>query len=87
MKKLILLVLVVVIALSCSSDDSAIVYSESSLIGQWYLSGSSVNGGLFEPYIHDCYEKKDFQEFLATHKLTFNGYDTTCELTDTDISN
>lgn len=86
MKKLFLLVLVCAFTLSCSSDDSSIVYSESSLIGKWYLSGGSINGGLFEPYIHDCSEKKDFQEFFATHKLTFNSYDSTCDLTDTETS-
>ena len=87
MKKIFLLLFLSVVAFSCSSDDSSTGFSESTLIGKWYLSGGTTNGGAFESYNHKCAAKRDFQEFVSNHELTFNAYNEACQISDTEVSN
>lgn len=87
MKKLFLLLFLSVFALSCNSDDSSSVFSEAQLIGKWYLSGGTSNGGPFESYNHKCATSNDFQEFLSNHELTFNTYNQDCVLANPQVSN
>lgn len=76
-----------VIAVSCSSDDSSAGFSESELIGKWYLSSGSINGGSLEPYIHKCTTQRDFQEFQSTHELTLNKFNQECNSGNPEVSN
>lgn len=46
-----------------------------------------MDNGSFENYNHDCSTSKDFQEFFANQELKFNGYNSSCELNDTETSN
>ena len=87
MKKLFLLLVLSVFASSCSSDDSSAGFSESKLIGKWYLSGGSTNGGSFESYNHNCATERDFQEFQSNQELTFNKYNQNCILGNPQVSN
>lgn len=87
MKKIFLLLFLSLVAFSCSSDDSSTGFSESKLIGKWYLSGGTTNGGSFESYNHKCAANRDFQEFLSNHEVTFNKYNQDCVLANPEVSN
>jgi len=86
MKNTIVLFLLGVLFFSCSSDDSGNNFSEAKIIGKWNLVGVSINGGQYNDYAHDCITKRDFQEFLSNHELSFNGYNSECELVENEIS-
>lgn len=87
MKKIVFLFIVSIFTLSCSSDDSSAGFSESKLIGKWYLSGGTTNGGSFESYNHKCAADRDFQEFLSNKELSFNKYNQDCVLANPQVSN
>jgi len=89
MKKLLYLFSAVALMLtSCSSDDDANTNTINSqnLIGKWYIKGGTINNGQFENYDHECASKRDFQEFFSNGEVTFNGYNTSCILSDTETS-
>ena len=88
-KSVILLTLIALTFLGCSSDDDSnanLVINQQNLLGKWYLKGGTINAGAFEDYDHDCTTNKDFQEFLNNGSVTFNGYNTACELNDVETS-
>ena len=88
-KSVILLTLITLTFLSCSSDDDSnanLVINQQNLLGKWYLKGGTINAGAFEDYDHDCTTNKDFQEILNNGSVTFNGYNTACELNDVETS-
>lgn len=87
MKNIFLFVLVSLSLFSCSNEDSNNSFSENNLIGKWYLSGNSIDGGPFQPYIHNCETSRDYQEFLSNHELTFNKYSEVCILGNPEVSN
>lgn len=87
MKNTFLFLLVILSLFSCSSDDSTNSFSENNLIGKWYLSGNSIDGGAFQPYIHNCETNRDYQEFLSNRELTFNKYSEECILGNPEVSN
>ncbi|CAM4008898.1 lipocalin family protein [Flavobacterium antarcticum] len=87
MRKLILLVVVSIFTFSCSNDNSSLNVTKSNLIGKWYLTGGSVNGGSFVTYQHDCDSKRDFQDFLSNQVLAFTGFNEDCEISNTEVSN
>lgn len=86
MKNTVFALLVGLVFFSCSSDDSGNTFSEAQIIGKWNLLGMTVDGGAFEDYNHDCLTEKDFQQFFSNHELSFNGYNSDCELTENEIS-
>lgn len=65
MKKLILLC-IVVLAFSCSSDDDAASYSSSDLVGTWVLLSTSVNGVIDEP--SECSQEVIFTKTTLKNK-------------------
>lgn len=87
MKKIFSLLFLSAFAISCSSDDSSAGFSEAKLIGKWYLSGGTTDGGSFESYNHKCGTNRDFQEFLSNHEVTFNKYNQDCTLVTPEVSN
>lgn len=87
MKNTFLFLLVILSLFSCSSDDSTNSFSENNLIGKWYLSGNSIDGGAFQPYIHNCETNRDFQEFFSNQELTLNKYSEACILGNPEVSN
>lgn len=86
MKNKIVLFLLGLVLFSCSSDDSSNNFSDEKIIGKWNLVGTSVNGGSLQDYQHECLTKNDFQEFFPNHELTFNGYNSACELVENEVS-
>lgn len=86
MKKSIILFLSILL-ISCSSDSSdETAISDQNLLGRWYLKGGTIDNGLFENYEHECENNKDFQEFFSDGTLTFNGFNNSCVIVDTEIS-
>lgn len=71
---------------SCSSDDSGNSFSEAKILGKWNLVGFSDEGGVYYNYDHECETKKNFQEFLSNHELTFNKYNEECVLVENEVS-
>jgi hypothetical protein len=87
MKKIILFLIFVGLTQSCSTnDDEGSAISEASILGKWYIKGGTSNGGEFQNYNHDCETSRDFQEFFENAELTFNGYNSACELNDVETS-
>lgn len=87
MKKVVVIIILVLFNLSCSSDgDSGLAVTKQNLLGKWYLKGGTVNSGVFEDYNHDCLTSRDFQEFFNNDILIFNGYNTDCELNEVEES-
>ncbi len=91
MNKLLLFVSVLALTFtSCSSDDdsnnSQLTINSQNILGKWYIKGGTINEGSFVNYNHDCNTDKDFQEFFENGELTFNGYNTECELNEVEMS-
>jgi hypothetical protein len=88
MKNIILYISILSLSLlSCNTDDEGgVAITSQNLLGKWYIKGGTVDNGSFENYSHDCSTNRDFQEFFANHELKFNGYNTTCDLNDTQTS-
>lgn len=86
MRKIILILFVGALIFSCSNDDNGLAITEENLLGKWYLKGGTVDNGPFEDYEHNCSESKDFQEFFANGDLTFNGYNSSCNLSEVETS-
>jgi hypothetical protein len=80
--------LLTVILSSCSSDDDSnnIPINSQNLLGIWYIKGGTTNNGPFENYINECPSNKDFQKFLSNGEVTFNGYNSSCMLTNPETS-
>ena len=80
--------LLTVILSSCSSDDDSnnIPINSQNLLGKWYIKGGTTNNGPFENYINECPSNKDFQKFLSNGEVTFNGYNSSCMLTNPETS-
>ena len=87
MKNTYLFLLFSLFLFSCSADDSANRFSEKELFGKWFLSGGSINGGAFQPYIHNCETNREFQEFLSNKELTLNKFNEACILNNPEVSN
>lgn len=89
MKKIILgLLIFTLFTTSCSSnDDNGLAVTKQNLLGKWYLKGGTINNGSFQNHEHDCSTSKDFQEFFDNDILTFNGYNTACDLNEVEASN
>lgn len=87
MKKVIILVLVVLSA-ACTNDgdNNGLAINSQNLLGKWYIKGGTYDNGPFENYNHDCATNKDFQEFFDNGELTFNGFNSACELTEVEPS-
>ena len=87
MKKVIILVLIVLSA-ACTSDDdnNGLAINSQNLLGKWYIKGGTYDNGPFENYNHECATNKNFQEFFDNGELTFNGYNSACEISDTQTS-
>lgn len=86
MKNTVVLFLLGLIFFSCSSDDSRNSFSEAKILGKWNLVGFSDEGGAYHIYNHECETKKNFQEFLSNHELTFNKYNEECVLVENEVS-
>jgi hypothetical protein len=87
MKKVIVLVLVVLSAACTNHDDNnGLAINSQNLLGKWYIKGGTYDNGPFENYNHDCATNKDFQEFFDNGELTFNGFNSACELTEVEPS-
>lgn len=86
MKKVLILFLGILVV-SCNSDVSDNTgISSQNLIGKWYLKGGTTNNGVFENYEHKCANNKDFQEIVNDGKLTFNSFNNSCVIVDTEVS-
>jgi hypothetical protein len=86
MKRILILFLGILVlsCASCDSDNTDI--SSQNLLGKWYLKGGTTDNGLFENYEHNCANNKDYQEFASDGKLTFNSFNNSCVIVDTDVS-
>lgn len=82
--RLFLLSFVFALFLGCSSDDNGsselhLAVNEHNLLGKWYPKATSVNGGEFQNYEHNCSSQKDVKEFFSNGELSFSKYWTNCE--------
>lgn len=82
MKKIIIYFVLAGLIFSCNSDDN----ETATILGKWYIKGGNSNGGEFQNYNHDCETSRDFQEFFENDEVTFNGYNSACELNEVETS-
>lgn len=88
MKKIILAVLVFATFVGCSSDESGNnSFTTEKLVGKWYLNGGTINNGNFVNYQHNCTTSRDFQEISSNGVITFNGFNSNCDLVEVENSN
>ena len=81
------MILVETLVSSCGSDDNnGLAVTNQNLLGKWYLKGGTTDNGAIENYGHDCPTSKDYQEFLVTGILNFQGYDASCNMQHVESS-
>ena len=89
MKKMFFIFLIATVFSCNKNDDNQVVNLEiiaQNIIGKWYLKGGTKNGGAFENHTHLCSTSKDYQEFLSSNSINFVGYDSNCQISDTETS-
>ena len=76
----------------CTDKDDNLVQSSnleinnSTISGKWYIKGSTINGGAFQNYAHDCSTKRDYQDFHQNGELDFVGYNSSCAISGVETS-
>lgn len=87
-KRFYFVAMIAVLFLGCSSgsDGGSLPINETSLLGKWYLKGIKHNSEPLDPTEHSCPASKDFNEIFSNHHIIFTGYNTSCEVNDTQNS-
>jgi len=69
---------------SCTDEDDDMVLTNqleinnSAISGKWYMKGGTINGGVFENYVHDCATNRDYQDLRQNGEIDFVGFDSSC---------
>ncbi|HEU0136961.1 MAG TPA: lipocalin family protein [Flavobacterium sp.] len=80
MKK-VLVLLCAIAFLGCGSDDSnGSSINEQQIVGRWYHTYKTVNGGPAIEHQNNCETARDHWDILADHSILFNFYGFTCEM-------
>lgn len=84
MKLKFILPILFLLFVSCTDEDDDMVLANqleinnSAISGKWFMKGGTINGGVFENYVHDCATNRDYQDLRQNGEIDFVGFDSSC---------